>query len=76
MLVAFLVCLLGMALLWVTLVQFELGSKSASADLGRLRRALDPGDAPAPAGRIAPAVPAAQAQMQAGAPEHGPGRRT
>src|SRR5919109_3762822 len=42
MLVAFLVCLTGMALLWVTLVRFELAAKAASADLGRLRRALAP----------------------------------
>jgi len=49
MLQAFLVCLLGMGLLWVTLVRFELEAKAASADIGRLRRALDPGYAePAP----------------------------
>jgi heme exporter protein C len=47
MLIAFLVCLAGMALLWVTLVRFELEAKAASADIGRLRRALDPGYAPA-----------------------------
>ena len=41
MLLAFLVCLAGMALLWVTLVRFELGAKAASADLGRIRRALE-----------------------------------
>jgi heme exporter protein C len=46
MLLALLVCLGGMALLWVTLVRFELAAKGASADLGRLRRALDPGEAP------------------------------
>ena len=77
MLIAFLVCLAGMALLWVTLVQFELAAKAASADLRRLGRALDPGDAPAPPmGRIAPAVPAAQARMQSGAPDRGPGGGT
>jgi len=56
MLLAFLVCLAGMALLWVTLVRFELAAKGASADLSRLRRALEPSEAPpSPAGRgIAP----------------------
>ena len=48
MLIAFLVCLVGMGLLWVTLVRFELGAKGASADLGRLRRALLPGEAEPP----------------------------
>jgi heme exporter protein C len=48
MLLAFLVCLGGMALLWVTLVRFELAAKGASADLGRLRRALEPAEAPPP----------------------------
>jgi heme exporter protein C len=41
MLLAFLVCLVGMAMLWVTLVWFELDSKMASAHLGRIRRALE-----------------------------------
>ena len=41
MLFAFLVCVAGMALLWVTLVWFELDSKAASANLGRIRRALE-----------------------------------
>jgi heme exporter protein C len=36
-----LVCLAGIALLWVTLVRFELAAKSASASLARLRRALE-----------------------------------
>ena len=55
MMLAFLVCLAGMALLWVTLVKFELTAKSASGQLKRLRRALD---APAPGGasRVAPEV--------------------
>jgi heme exporter protein C len=38
--VTFLVSLAGVALLWVTLVKFELTAKNASAQLGRLRRAL------------------------------------
>ena len=38
MLFAFLVCLAGMALLWTTLVWFELDAKAASANLGRIRR--------------------------------------
>ncbi|MGH2924310.1 MAG: cytochrome c biogenesis protein CcsA, partial [Solirubrobacterales bacterium] len=44
MLLAFCVCLAGMALLWLTLVRFELGSKAASGDLARLRRALMPSE--------------------------------
>ena len=47
MLLTFLVCLAGMALLWVSLVRFELAAKSASAKLSRLRRALE-GEAYAP----------------------------
>jgi heme exporter protein C len=38
----FLVSLFGIALLWVTLVGFELAAKDASAQLARLRRALQP----------------------------------
>ena len=51
----FIVCLAAIALLWITLVKFELTAKSASGQLKRLRRALD---APAPGGasRIAPEV--------------------
>src|SRR5947207_8050303 len=58
MFLTFLVCLAGMALLWVALVRFELAAKSASASLSRLRRALD-GEAHAPpaGSRIAPGVP-------------------
>jgi heme exporter protein C len=37
----FLVSLVGMALLWVTLVKFELTAKDAAASIARLRRALD-----------------------------------
>src|SRR5215213_11459294 len=37
----FLISLAGMALLWLTLVRFELAAKSASARLARLRRALE-----------------------------------
>jgi heme exporter protein C len=40
MMFTFLVCLAGMALLWTTLVAFELAAKRTRADLGRLRRAL------------------------------------
>jgi len=55
MLVVFLCCLVAMALLWMTLVKFELTAKSASGQVKRLRRALD---APASTGtsRIAPEV--------------------
>ena len=55
MMLTFLVCIAAMALLWVTLVKFELTAKSASGQLKRLRRALD---APVPGGasRVAPEV--------------------
>jgi heme exporter protein C len=55
MMLTFLVSLAAIALLWVTLVKFELTAKSASGQVKRLRRALE---AP-PAGgssRIAPEV--------------------
>ena len=56
MMLTFLVSLAGMALLWITLVRFELTAKSASGQVRRLRRALD---APQPetsggASRVAP----------------------
>ena len=41
MMLTFLVSLAAMALLWVTLVKFELTAKSASGQVKRLRRALD-----------------------------------
>jgi heme exporter protein C len=41
MLFAFLVCLAGMALLWATLVWFELDAKATSGNLKRIRRALE-----------------------------------
>lgn len=55
MMLTFLACLAAVALLWVTLVKFELTAKSASGQVKRLRRALD---APAPRGssRVAPEV--------------------
>ena len=54
----FMVALVGMGLLFVTLMRFELAAKSTKAQISRLRRALD---AEAPAGsssRIAPTAPA------------------
>ena len=54
--VTFAVSMAGFALLWATLVKFELTAKNASAQLRRLRRALD-APAPSPSGtssRIAP----------------------
>jgi len=55
MLVAFLLCLAGMALLWVTLVRFEIAAKSSSGDLRRIRRALQGEEAQLPpAPTIAP----------------------
>jgi len=57
MLLAFIVCLVGMALLWVTLVRFELASKGTRGDMRRIRRALEGADAPAGAtSSIAPVV--------------------
>ena len=58
MLLAFLICLAGMALLWVTLVRFELAAKSASGDLAKRRRALLPSEPPpaAPRRAVAPAA--------------------
>src|SRR5215216_6683408 len=55
MMLTFLVSLAAMALLWLTLVKFELTAKSASGQVKRLRRALD---APVGGGssRIAPEV--------------------
>jgi heme exporter protein C len=56
MMLTFLVSLTAMALLWVTLVKFELTAKSARGQVKRLRRALE---APASGGgssRIAPEV--------------------
>jgi len=55
MMLTFLASLAAMALLWVTLVKFELTAKSASGQLKRLRRALD---APTSGGasRVAPEV--------------------
>jgi heme exporter protein C len=57
MMFAFLVCLAGMALLWGTLVRFELASKGTRGDLRRIRRAREGEDAPAAApSSIAPVV--------------------
>jgi heme exporter protein C len=54
----FLVSLAAMALLWLTLVKFEMTAKNASAQLSRLRRALDRDGSGAGSGsaRIAPGV--------------------
>jgi heme exporter protein C len=46
----FLVSLLGIGLLWVTLARFELTAKQASAQLSRLRRALEGSPRPSAAG--------------------------
>ena len=51
----FWVCLVAIALLWYTLVRFELTAKRTRGQLSRLRRALDPGTPPPGGGaRIAP----------------------
>jgi heme exporter protein C len=58
MLLTFLVCLAGMALLWIALVRFELAAKAASASLSRLRRAIEGEEYAPPSGsRIAPRLP-------------------
>ena len=54
MTVTFLVCLAGMALLWLTLARCELAAKSTRARLGRLRRALEGDEVAVGASRIAP----------------------
>jgi heme exporter protein C len=56
MMLTFLISLAGMALLWVTLVRFELTAKSASGQVRRLRRALDapPPETSAGSPRVAP----------------------
>jgi heme exporter protein C len=57
MLFTFLVALAGMALLFVTLMRFELAAKATRGQISRLRRALD-SEAPVPAAsRIAPSAP-------------------
>jgi heme exporter protein C len=60
----FVVSLIGMALLWATLVKFELTAKSASAQLSRLRRALEHGRP-----ELRPGVSARTAQTIAGGAE-------
>src|SRR5215218_4545847 len=56
----FLASLAGIALLWATLVRFELAAKDASAQLSRLRRALEapPRHAAGPESRPSATVPA------------------
>jgi heme exporter protein C len=58
MMLTFLVALAGMALLFVTLIRFELAAKSTRAQISRLRRALDAAAPAAPESRIAPSAPA------------------
>jgi heme exporter protein C len=60
---AFLISLAGMALLWVTLVRFELVAKSARAKMSRLRRALDAEAPAARSSRVAPSVPSTAASQ-------------
>jgi heme exporter protein C len=52
----FLICLAAMALLWVTLVKFELTAKSTRGQLSRLRRALDTQANTGGSSRVAPEV--------------------
>lgn len=58
MLLTFMVALVGMGLLFVTLMRFELAAKSTKAQISRLRRALDAEAPAAGASRIAPTAPA------------------
>jgi heme exporter protein C len=44
----FVVVFAGIALLWVTLVRFEIAAKSAAAQLARLRQILEPAEGPMP----------------------------
>jgi heme exporter protein C len=55
--VTFLASMAAMALLWITLVKFEMTAKNASGQLSRLRRALQ-GQPSASSSRIAPGVAA------------------
>ncbi len=58
----FLVCMAGAALLWTSLVSFELTAKRASASLARLRRTLlDSPPKPLPSRPAAPATPSPEA---------------
>lgn len=58
--VAFTVCFAGIAMLWLTLVCFELTAKRTSAQLSRLRRALDGSASPdGVRARIAPGAASA-----------------
>ena len=58
----FLVCMAGAALLWTSLVSFELMAKRASASLARLRRTLlDSAPKPAASRHAAPATPSPEA---------------
>lgn len=64
MLFTFLVALVAMALLFVTLVRFEIAAKSTKGAISRLRRALDADGPAGQASRIAPAVPAVSAEAK------------
>jgi len=57
MLLTFCVALAGMALLFATLMRFELAAKSTKAQISRLRRALDAEAPAASPSRIAPSAP-------------------
>ena len=57
MMFTFLVALAGMALLFTTLMRFELAAKATRGQISRLRRALDSEAPVVPASRIAPAAP-------------------
>jgi heme exporter protein C len=56
----FWICLIAIALLWYTLVRFELTAKRTRGQLTRLRRALD--DSPPPTGTAARIAPGAAAR--------------
>jgi heme exporter protein C len=64
------VTFVGIALLWVTLVRFEIAAKSAAAQLARLRQLLDPAQTEYPRSKssIPVTLTAAQAPDADGAP--------
>src|SRR4051812_26920847 len=56
MMFTFLVSLAAMALLWTTLVRFELTAKNAAAQLSRLRRSLEASEPAAPVAQPVPGI--------------------
>jgi heme exporter protein C len=63
MAITFLASIVGMGLLWWTLVRFEMTAKSTKSQVSRLRRALDAEAPVANTSRIAPSMPREAAQQ-------------